>query len=310
MRAPAKSGPSGRLPAWLALAGALWLVSAASAQAAPDATFTAHYEHEAQVVTELLTEVQALSLAQQARGDAIARSVAELQDETASLYADDQAVSATGAHPLSAAALTKEVRAALKSATAGLATEILTCKPAPGGSAALRARRAALLASARQERQKVAKALARLNSASRQPAFRTSASAQSGLLQETLPELQSSVILLLDGWLLLADTSRATSQPVAIQGLAYTQVAITIPAKGEPPEADPVGSQPEVTDQNGQLLPDTGSYRLQGPPRCHGVAVDRLIGTVTVRPGATPGTYTVTYTQGRASERVTLRVAP
>ncbi len=310
VRTPARAGSSRRLLAWLALAGVLWLVSAANAQAETNATFTAHYEHEAQVVTVLWTELQALSAAQRARGGDISGSVAALQDETASLYSDDQALSATGAHPLSAATWTKGIRAALKSATAGLAAEIATCTTAQGNGAALRARLTALVASARQEKEQVTKELAKVNAESHQPAFRTSASVQSALLQETLTELQSSVIELLEGWLLLADTSRAASQPVAIQGLAYTQGTISIPAKGEPPEADTVGSQPEVTDKDGHLLPDTGGYRLQGPPRFRGVAVDRLIGTVTVRPGATPGTYTITYTQGRASEQVTLRVAP
>jgi len=73
---------------------------------------------------------------------------------------------------------------------------------------------------------------------------------------------------------------------------------------------DTVGAQPRVTDASGQVLPDTGAYRLQGPAKFKGVAVDRLIGTVTVRPNATPGAYTVTYTQGAAAEQVTLQVVP
>ncbi len=295
---------------WIALAGALTLLSAPGARAETEAAFTAHYEHQAQVVTELLTEARALPAAQQTHAAAVARSVTALDSRTAALYTQYQALSAAGAQPLPPARLSQDILSALRAATSGLATEIQAGKQAPGGNAAWRTRMAGLIDSAGQSEQQIDQETGSVKASSQLPAFRTSAAAQSSVLQTAIAQLQATAISLLNAWLLLSDTSRAASQPVTIQDLAYTTNAITIPARRKGATTDTVGVQPQVTDANGRVLPDTGNYRIGGPAKFHGVTVDHLIGTVTVRPGATPGQYTVTYTQGRARQQVTLQVTP
>ena len=281
-----------------------------SALAESSAAFTAHYEHQAQVEAQLQLKVQALPDAQQARAAAVASLLAAVDASVPPLYAEEQALSAAGAEPLPAARVTQDVLTALRGARSAYAGAIRACNGAPAGSAAWRAKRAALVGAAQSADLQVAKDILAVRAGALRPLFRRSAAVQSDALQVAITDLQATAISLLDADLLLADASSATGKPAAVQGLAYSSDTITIPARGQGAVKDTVGAQPRVTDANGQVLPDTGAYRLQGPAKFRGVAVDRLIGTVTVRPNATPGAYTVTYTQGAAAEQVTLQVVP
>ena len=308
--------PPGRRPGYLftcaavVLGFALYAAPAGVAEAQSPAAFTAHYEHLAQVETELLARAQALTPAQSARGAAVAPAVATLNTNITSLYTDDQALSATGARPLPLARLKSEIGPALREARAALAAEIQACTHVPSPGPALHARLAALALAARNLQQQLGGDLGRLNAAARRPAFRKSAALESDAMQGVITRLQTAAISLTDAWLALADATWAGSQPATIQGLAYTSATIAAPAKGQAPVTDTVGVQPTVTDASGQVLPDTGTYRLRGPANSRGVSVDRLIGSVTVHPGATPGQYTITYSQGRAREQVILQVTP
>lgn len=289
---------------------ALCAAPAGIALAETNAAFNAHYEHRAQVETELLARVQALTPAERAHGAALAQSVTALNARILPMYTGDQALSAVGARPLPPARVAQEVLPALRVAAASVAVEIRAFTRAASGNPALRGRVVGLIASARRAEQVIVQEISTASTAVRRPAFRKSATAQSVVLQGTIARLQTTAISLMNAWLLLADTAWVGSQPVTAQDLAYTKGTIAVPSKGQGPIADTVGVQPRVTDASGQVLPDTGTYRLRGPARFHGVFVDRLIGTVTVRPGATPGQYTVTYTQGHAMEQVILQVVP
>ncbi len=293
-----------------ALASVLPALPAGVAHAQADAAFTAHYEHLAEVEAQLQAQVATLAPADQARVPALARAATRLDAHVATLYALDQALAATGARPLAEGRLTRAVLPPLRAARDAVAAELKALTAASRKSPVLRPRLAPLIASARAGDQQL---LAETNDASRQvrePVVRKSAAAQILLLQAAITQLQNTAIDLIDARLLLANASADSGPPAAVQGLAYTSTSITVPGKGERAATDPVGVQPRVTDASGAVLPNTGSYHLQGPPKFHGVLVDRLIGTVTVRPRATPGRYTVTYTQGRVKEQVVLQVLP
>jgi hypothetical protein len=300
------------LIAWaLAVFGfGLSAVAAGSAQAQSLAAFTAHYEHLAQIETELLAKAQALPPAASQRRAAVAAAVATLNSDIASLYTANQALAAQGARPLPPQQLKAELTPALEQARAALGTEIRACNRAPGAGAVLRARLLALAQTAGGLQQRIIADARRLNMAARRPAFGRSAQLESDAMQAAIIQIQSAAVSLTSAWLALSGTGGAGGEPHSITGLAYTAASIAVPVKGQPPVTDTVGAQPKVTDGAGRSVPDTGTYRLRGPGRFHGVSVDRLIGTVTVRHGATPGLYIVTYSQGQASEQVSIQVTP
>ncbi len=273
------------------------------------AVFTAHYVHRAQVETELLARIQALPPARRQQGAAIGQAVAALNRSILALYTEDQELAAS-ARPLPPQRIAGDLLPALGRARAGAAAVIEACSRAPYRSAAWHARVANIVASSRAVERKIAAEIARDVAAAGRATFRKSSLAQRDALQNAVARLQTTAISMLDAWLLLADSAWAGSQPATAQGLAYTAAEISIPAKGQGPAEDTVGVPPRVTDASGQVLPDTGTYRLLGPPGSRGVKVDGLIGTLEVRPGATPGQYTVKYTQGRAAEQVTVQIVP
>ncbi len=296
---------------WLALLlGVSLMLPLGMAQAETNTAFTAQYEHRAQVETELLAQAQALPPAARQRGAALERRVEALQGRLTSLYGSYEAVSAVSAKPQPPARLARAMQQALRAARSDIAAEIADLRHAPGHTAAWRARATDLVAAARAAQQQLDGTMSALRLHVQAPGFRRSAALQLDALQPVIAQLQTTAISLIDAWLVLADTAWAQSQPVAIEGLAYATHEVAIPAKGQGPAVDPVGVQPKVTDASGQVMPDTGTYNLRGPARLHGVSIDRLTGSVTVGPHATPGTYAVTYTQDHAKERVTLRVIP
>ena len=288
----------------------MYAAPAGIARAQTSAAFTAHYEHLAQVETQLEARARALTPAQNRHGATIARAVQAMNINITSLYTEEQALLAAGARPLPPGHMQQEILPALRQAKAAIATEIQACTHVPKHTPALKARLAILVASARSAQFQIAKDVAIVAAAIKRPAFRRSRRLESDLMQGTITRLQTTAISLLNARLLLADTAWVQSQPVNITSLAYTSVTITIPAKHQRRMADPVGAQPQVTDARGHVLPNTGTYHLQGPPGAHGVTIDRVTGTVTVRPHATPGQYTVIYSQGRAKEQVILQVTP
>ncbi|GGI98267.1 hypothetical protein GCM10010885_04800 [Alicyclobacillus cellulosilyticus] len=143
-------------------------------------------------------------------------------------------------------------------------------------------------------------------------------------LQKTILDLQASAIRYTKLWIQLAKAPSATSSgsttsgssasgsasgvPASVTGLAYATSSIVIPASGAAAVTDVVAVQPTVKDAAGNTLAVSGVYSLSGPEGAQGVSIDPVTGTVTVQPGATPGTYTVTFTQGGVSESVTLTV--
>lgn len=280
------------------------------ALAESDQAFSAHYLHRAQVETELLTRVQALTSVQRAHGAAIGQAIAALNTNIMSLFTEEEALSVASARPLPPARIAQEILPALQAARSGVGVEIGAYGSAPHGSLAVYTRVTGLIASARRADRQLAAKIGTMRRSLLRPAFRKSVALQKGALQSTIAQMQSIAISLTNAWLLLADTAWAGSQPTTAQGLAYTTATIAVPAKGQGPTEDTVGVQPRVTDGGGKVLPDTGAYRLSGPARFRGVKVDRLIGTLTVGPGATAGRYTVTYTQGRAREQVAIQVVP
>ncbi len=288
----------------------MYAVPAGIARAETSAAFTAHYEHLAQVETQLEARAQALTPAQSEHGATVARAVQAMNTNITSLYTAEQALLAAGARPLPPGRMQQEILPALRQAKAAIATEIQACTNTPKRNPALKARLASLIASARGAQLQIAKDVTMATAAIKRPAFRRSPRLESDLIQRTITRLQTTAISLMNAWLLLADTAWVQSQPANITSLAYTSAAIALPAKHQPPVADPVGAQPQVKDASGQVLPNTGTYRLQGPPGAHGVTIDRVTGTVTVHPHATTGQYTVTYSQGRAKEQVILQVTP
>ncbi len=292
-----------------ALGVALGAVPGTCAAASGFAVFTAHYVHRAQVETELFARTQALTPAQRQEGLAIGRAVAALNQSILVLYAADQELSAS-ARPLPPQRIAGDLLPALREAQSGVEVVIGVYGSSPYRSRAWHLRAAGVIASARAAERQIAAEIAHNVAATGRVSFRRSSEIQSEALQIAVARLQTTAIAMLDAWLLLADAAWVGSQPAIAQGLAYTAAEIAIPARGQGPAEDSVGVPPRVTDASGQVLPDTGAYRLRGPAGFRGVTVDNLIGTLNVRAGATPGQYTVVYVQGRAIEQVTVQIVP
>lgn len=126
-------------------------------------------------------------------------------------------------------------------------------------------------------------------------------------IQSSIYDLQASAIHYTTQW--LNETKASTGVPTTISGLSYASASVTVPTSGSAGVTDIVAQQPTVKDQNGNALSNDGAYEISGPANATGVSIDSTIGTVTVEPGATVGTYTVTYAQGSVTETSTLTVS-
>ncbi len=129
-------------------------------------------------------------------------------------------------------------------------------------------------------------------------------------LQESILDLQRAAIHYTQLWIAAAKAPAAstTGNAAAIAGLAYAAPSIAIPAQGAAVATDQVAVMPTVEDAQGNVLKDAGTFSIAGPSGATGVAIDAASGLVSVEPGATAGTYAVTYLQGGIAETVDLAV--
>ncbi len=127
-------------------------------------------------------------------------------------------------------------------------------------------------------------------------------------LQSSILHLQSSAIHYLNEWITLATQTANPSAPATISGLTYALGTINVPALGASPVIDNVAVAPIVKSANGTILSDSGLYTLSGPNGATGVTINSTSGELAVAPGATVGTYIITYVQNGVAQAVNINV--
>ncbi len=127
-------------------------------------------------------------------------------------------------------------------------------------------------------------------------------------LQSSILHLQKSAIHYLNEWITLTAQTSNPSAPASISGLTYALGTIAVPALGATSVVDNVAVIPIVKSANGTILSDSGFYTLSGPNGATGVTINSTSGELFVSPGATVGTYTVTYVQDGVAQAVNINV--
>ncbi|GGJ00181.1 hypothetical protein GCM10010885_06780 [Alicyclobacillus cellulosilyticus] len=290
----------------LVSAPAVWARGAADQQA----EFTAHYQHNQQLEAQLLQQAEAGNV----NNDTIAKlkaTIDTLNQQIAALYVAEQAL-ANAEATIPAEQQTNATLQALLQQKAKLESQIKSDQQASKGNKGNH--RGAQARADLQNRQALMAQLNQINFQIKQlqrQASQWQKKPLAGALQElqsSIFHLQAAVIHYTNLWIQLEKPQASASVPASITGLAYVASTVTVPADGSAPVTDVVAAQPTVKDAAGNVLSANGVYKLSGPSGAKGVSIDPTTGTITVLPGATPGVYTVTYTQGKVSESVTITV--
>lgn len=274
------------------------------------ATFSAHYQANANVEAGLLQKAQAGMAGQSsATLTQLQSTVSAIQTQVAALYTAEQALAVAGTS-IPAGGTTWQTASSSQLALRGrLMAAIAKDRSALRGHHAewWRKQETGRLQSAQR-------ALQLLNG-------RLDAQSKASVMWRTHPydgaltQLQSSIFALQHAaehytnvWIALESTTTTVNVPASVTGLAYASSTITVPPTGSSFAADAVATAPIVKDAAGNILNGQGSYTITGPSGYTGVMIDAVSGEVTVSPGATAGGYTVTYSQGTVTESVYLTV--
>lgn len=276
-----------------------------SASAAPVASsFAARYAKNANLEAELLQKAQAESGSSQ-NVTALSSAVQSIETEAATLYSAEEALlTAKAGIPATSAS----ERLKLQAQKRILERDLTGARAAGKGKEGKKQ-------VARRERQLQIKAwtaqLREVTYALKHPRLASGAwrghPLHGGLtaLQQSILDLQAAAIHYTELWIAAAQSpTSAAGSPASVRGLAYGSATITIPAAGATSVTDSVYSAPVVTDGEGNVLSDSGTYTIAGPSVAAGVSIGAATGLLTVNPDATQGTYAVTYTQGSAEETV------
>ncbi len=307
MRVPGRTG------SWalgLAMAALVLGATIPAASAAAPSRFDAQYQQNAQIETQLLAQAQAEG-GSSAAAAALGQTVQAVEAQVYALYASEQALlSIRTSIPSGAqgqrAGLTAQ-RRTIERDLAKAKVEIRQDRKDknPVVARGLKLQVKTWMAELRQVAYEIAHPRAADGSWKSHPLA-------GGLvaLRQSILDLQRAAIHYTKLWIAAgkAPAVPATASAATIAGLAYTSPAIAIPAAGAAVATDAVSAMPTVEDAQGNVLTDTGTFSIAGPGGATGVFVDAATGLVSVAPGATAGTYAVTYAQGGVAETVDLAV--